>query len=169
MRFCFSNYLTILLLLIINLGQTLGECAIAGVWTELPNTKIVDVGPPNPPPPSGTLENVINAWSGAAMDTINNRLFIWGGGHNDYAGNEIYMLDLTAKTMERFWGPSPNSDEYWTGPCPDPLDSKLSDGTPMSRHTYGGLAYLDHVNLFWIFGGFQGMRLRWIWQGYLDL
>ena len=87
------------------------------------------------------------------MDTINSRLFIWGGGHNDYAGNEIYVLDLTAQTMERFWGPSPFSDDFWLGACPDPEDSKLSDGTPISRHTYGGLAYLEHVNLFWIYGG----------------
>ena len=153
MRLFPSHYLRILLLLLIALGHPLGDHVFGGTWTELPNTKIQDVGPPNSPPPSGRLGSVIGAWSGAAMDTINNRLFIWGGGHNDYAGNEIYVLDLTAKTMERFWGPSPNSDDHWKKRCPDPKDSKLSDGTPMSRHTYGGLAYLEHVNLFWIYGG----------------
>ena len=158
MRVSSCNFLTILLLLIINLSPALSESAIAGVWTELPNTKIADVGPPNPPPPSGHLKNVINAWSGAALDTINSRLYIWGGGHNDYAGNEIYILDLTANTMERFWGPSPNSDDHWLKSCPDPKDSKVSDGTPISRHTYGGLAYLEHVNLFWIYGGSRHVR-----------
>ena len=152
MRLFPSHYLRILLLFLIALGHPLGDHVFGGTWTELPNTKIQDVGPPDPPPP-GRLGSVIGAWSGAAMDTINNRLFIWGGGHNDYAGNEIYILNLTAKTMERFWGPSPVSDDFWMGACPDPTDSKLSDGTPMSRHTYGGLAYLEHVNLFWAFGG----------------
>ena len=153
MRIIPSSYLRILLLLLMALGQPLGNLASAGTWTELPNTKIEDVGPPNPPPPSGPLRNVVNAWSGAAMDTVNNRLFIWGGGHNDYAGNEIYVLNLNTQSMERFWGPSPSSDDFWFGACPDPTDSKVADGTPMSRHTYGGLAYLEHVNLFWIFGG----------------
>ena len=153
MRMIPSSYLRILLLLLLTLSHPLSDSASAGTWTELPNTKIRDVGPPNPPPPSGSLTNVINAWSGAAMDTINNRLFIWGGGHNDYAGNEIYVLNLNTQSMERFWGPSPSSDDFWFGACPDPTDSKVADGTPMSRHTYGGLAYLEHVNLFWIFGG----------------
>ena len=152
MRIIPSSYLKILLLLFMTLGHPLGEHASAGTWTELPNTKIQGVAPPKPAP-SGKLSNVINAWSGAAMDTVNNRLFIWGGGHNDYAGNEIYLLDLAAKTMERFWGPSPSSDDFWFGRCPSDKNSQLSDGTPMSRHTYGGMVYLEHVNLFWIFGG----------------
>jgi len=40
-------------------------------------------------------------------DTKSNRLIIWGGGHGDYFGNEVYGLDLNNMTMSRLTEPSP--------------------------------------------------------------
>lgn len=53
-------------------------------------------------------KNVINAQSGAAADTRRNRLYLWGGGHGDYSGNEIYALDLNASpvTLRRVTDPT---------------------------------------------------------------
>ena len=38
--------------------------------------------------------NQIIPWSGAAADDNNQRLIVWGGGHSDYAGNEVSVLNL---------------------------------------------------------------------------
>jgi chitodextrinase len=112
-------------------------------WTALPNTKLKTVCP------GGGCENVINAWSGGVADTQRNRLIIWGGGHDDYYGNEVYALDLNANpaTLTRITNPSPANPDHST--CP----TTLSDGNPNSRHTYNGLAYMANVDKMFAFNG----------------
>src|SRR5882724_309805 len=79
-------------------AQTGGIPSTLG-WYEIPNTKLRSVCPPNGFGGSGyafadNCWTVLEAWNSAAMDTARNRLIIWGGGHSDYSGNEIYALDL---------------------------------------------------------------------------
>ncbi|MBI2669681.1 MAG: DUF2341 domain-containing protein [Candidatus Yanofskybacteria bacterium] len=122
-------------------------------WNELLNTKIRAVCPPNNF--GGTTydfgffcEWVTGAWGGAMADTMRDRLIIWGGGHNDYYGNEIYSLNLGANpiTMTRLNDPSvPIADSS----CPE----TMADGKPNSRHTYGGLAYVQHADRMYAHGG----------------
>lgn len=115
-----------------------------GQWMELPNTKIRSVLPN--PLPIGSPDAIILAWGGAAADTSRNRLIVWGGGHNDYYGNELYALDLTTKSMLRITDPSPiGSQSRCLGTLPD--------GNPASRHTYANLAYMPHVDRMFAFGG----------------
>jgi hypothetical protein len=91
------------------------------------------------------------AWSGGAYDTKRDRLIIWGGGHGDYGGNEIYAFDINTLTWARIWGPSPIADiEAQTSQRCVPT---YADGNPVSRHTYGGLQYLPVQDRFWIQGG----------------
>jgi uncharacterized repeat protein (TIGR01451 family) len=90
----------------------------------------------------------MNAWSGGAYDTHQDRLLIWGGGHNDYGGNEIYAFDVNTLSWSRIWGPSPDIPEAG-GPCSE----TYADGNPVSRHTYDGLAYLPAIDAFWSNGG----------------
>lgn len=88
---------------------------------------------------------VINAWSGAALDSRRNRLVLFGGGHGDYGGNELYAFDCSRLAWERL-----------TDPYPEPKDDgsdRNPDGTPQSRHSYGGLAYLAHVDRLFALGG----------------
>src|SRR5881394_4000718 len=64
-------------------------------WQELPNTKLQDACPPDNFGGQNYAFNfncrmVISAWGGAIADTSRNRLILWGGGHSDYAGNELY-------------------------------------------------------------------------------
>ncbi len=101
-------------------------------WYQIPNTQMINVCP------SGlNCANVIMPWSGGIADTSRNRLIVWGGGHSDYSGNEVYALDLNALTINRLNNPSPSASS-----CVE----VLSDGTPPSRHTYDGLAYITHAD-----------------------
>ena len=116
-------------------------------WTELPNTKLNAVCPHDSPdyPFSKNCFQVVGAWSGGIADIARNRLIIWGGGHNDYFGNELYFLDLADQKLKRLNDPSPIA----TGT----KDVELSDHTPNSRHTYGGLAHLAHADRMFVYGG----------------
>jgi hypothetical protein len=116
----------------------------AGKWMELPNTKIRSVLPD--PAQQGYAPSLVQAWNGGTVDTLRNRLLVWGGGHADYWGNEMYALDLASLTIQRIVEPSPKTSE---ANC----TSALPDGTPVSRHTYDGLAYIAHADRFFAVDG----------------
>jgi Kelch motif len=128
-----------------------GKIPDAPGWYEIPNTKLGSVCPPNTPqyPFSSTCMNIIAAWSGGIADQSRNRMIIWGGGHNDYFGNELYALDLNQLSMTRLNDPSP----LYPGPPPLPCKPMMPDGKPNTRHTYGGLTYVPHADRMYVFGG----------------
>jgi hypothetical protein len=132
-------------------GNTGGSGPFSVGWTSLTNTKLQGVCPPDSGgyPFSFDCQYVLSAWSGGIADTKRNRLIIWGGGHNDYYGNEIYSLNLNSNpvTLTRLNNPSPINSN--TAQCP----TTLSDGNPNSRHTYDGLTYLSSVDKMLAFGG----------------
>ncbi len=123
-------------------------------WTAIPNSIMHTVCPANEPGGGyqfySMCPNVVNAWNGGVFDTKRNRLIIWGGGHGDYSGNEIYSLDLNAnpKRFQRLTSPSIPVPSM-TAPCSD----AMPDGDPTSRHTYGMLAYLAHADRLWAYSG----------------
>lgn len=89
---------------------------------------------PNPAPP-GSPWAVIAAWSGGAYDSKRDRLIVWGGGHSDYSGNEIYAFNVNTLTWQRVNNPSLDvGGSEASGVYPD--------GKPRSRHTYDGVEYL---------------------------
>lgn len=120
-----------------------------GQWYEVPNSHIRAVVPV--PTPAGDPSNVVDAWSGGTYDTQGDRLLVWGGGHADYGGNEIYAFSLRSLTWSRIWGPSPVAmiDAQFGGSCVE----TYPDGNPVARHTYGGLAYVPSINSMLIYGG----------------
>src|SRR5436190_2252829 len=77
----------------------------AGQWLELPNTKISSVLPN--PLPKGYAPYLVEAWNGGTVDTNRSRLLVWGGGHSDYWGNEMYAVDLATLSIKRIVDPSP--------------------------------------------------------------
>jgi len=80
------------------------------------------------------------------MDTTRNRLIVWGGGHSDYSGNELYALDLNNLSITRLTAPGVPV----ASACPE----SIVNGTqPNSRHTYDGIEYMPNVDRLWIFGG----------------
>lgn len=117
-------------------------------WHALSNTKLRSVCA-NVSSLNGTLgcSAVTEAWGGAAMDTSRNRLIIWGGGHSDYEGNEVYALNVGTATVQRLNNPSLNPP----GTCSH--SGSMPDGTPVSRHTYNHLTYIAHADRLYAFGG----------------
>ncbi len=111
----------------------------AGQWLELPNTKIRSVLPSVAQ--QGYPPNIVKAWNGGTVDAHRSRLLVWGGGHADYWGNEMYALDLPSLSIKRIVEPSPRTSE---ADC----TSALPDNTPTSRHTYDGLTYIAHADRF---------------------
>lgn len=110
-----------------------------GQWLELPNTKIRSVLPS--PLPGGYPTAITEAWSGGTVDPLRNRLLVWGGGHSDYAGNEVYALDLPTMSIKRVVEPSSQTS---SSNC----TASLPDGKPTSRHTYDGLTFITHADRF---------------------
>jgi hypothetical protein len=114
-------------------------------WHVLPNTDLLRVCPADQSV-HGVVgcKAVISTWNGAAADTKRNRLILWGGGHTDYYGNEVYTLDLNVGRMLRLIDATPN---------PVHCVETQADGRPSSRHTYDDLAYLAHLDKLFSFGG----------------
>src|SRR5581483_9270914 len=104
-----------------------------GHWYQFPSSQMQTVAPN--PAPSGSVAAVMNAWSGGVYDTDRDQLVVWGGGHTDYAGNEVYAFGPLGGTPT--W-------RRLTNPSNPPADStpRGSDGRPVSRHTYNLLAYM---------------------------
>jgi hypothetical protein len=123
-------------------------------WTALPNTLLQSVCPPNNFNNLGynfsdNCTNVIAAWGGGIGDMARSRLIVWGGGHHDYLGNELYALSLSDQKLTRLNNPG---SPLITDPNATDVEA-LGDGTPNSRHTYGGLAYIAHADRMFVFGG----------------
>jgi hypothetical protein len=120
----------------------------ANSWLEIPHSLLKAVTPDMAVYPKirGNTgpASVVVAWSGAALDTKRSRLILWGGGHADYHGNELYAFDVPTLAWQRI-----------TDPFPDPVhDQQINaDGTPNARHTYNGLAYIAHADRFFACGG----------------
>ncbi len=96
-------------------------------------------------------QNVVYAWNSGALDQKRGRLYVWGGGHNDYYGNEIYALDVHRRSLARITDPAPPAN-----PSAKPVESELApyDGSqPNSRHTYDGLTFMDDHHVLWAFSG----------------
>jgi hypothetical protein len=86
------------------------------------------------------------AWSGGAFDSKRNRMIVWGGGHTDYAGNEIYALNLNNQTITRLTDPGL--------PVATSCVEAIANGTqPNSRHTYDGVEYMPNVDRLFAFSG----------------
>jgi chitodextrinase len=91
---------------------------------------------------------ITDAWSGGAFDTSRNRLLIWGGGHGDYAGNEVYALELDTLILRRLNDPSiPVRDGCGSN------GGTYAYGKPAARHSYTNLAYLPNQDAMFFFGG----------------
>lgn len=87
--------------------------------------------------------SAVTAYSGGVWDSDHRLMLLWGGGHDDYAGNEVYAFSTQTLTWSRLGPPS-------LGPYERDI---LDDGRPVSRHTYDGLTFLPGVGRMWAVGG----------------
>lgn len=108
--------------------------------------------------------NEVVPWSGGAIDDAHQRLIVWGGGHSDYAGDEVFVLNLSGTPSWQLLTNPTTPVPYvadgnnWEGLSPYYV--RLSDGghyqagaAPASRHTYNGLQYVPYQNKLYSFGG----------------
>lgn len=105
-----------------------------GRWYQFPNSRMDAVRPPGTG--TGTVAPIMLAWGSGIFDSDRERLVVWGGGHNDYSGNEPYAF-----------GPVNSANPQWTrltDPSNPPANNTphAPDGRPVSRHTYNLLTYL---------------------------
>lgn len=113
-------------------------------WYEIKNTSLAPVCMPLGMLGDAYCEGLTGAWNSGIADTKRNRLVLWGGGHADYSGNEVYALDLNTQKMLRLDMPSVS-----TSACVE----TDTDGTPTSRHTYGGVSYVPTMDKMFMHGG----------------
>ena len=108
--------------------------------------------------------NQIIPWSGGAGDDNSQQLIVWGGGHTDYAGDEVSVLNLNGTpSWQAFTSPTyPVPYEWdgndWEGLQPyfvRPVDGGIPQpgATPASRHTYNSVQYVPYQNKLYSFGG----------------
>jgi len=94
--------------------------------------------------PDGASGAVVRAWSSAAWDSQRGDLIIYGGGHANYAGNEVYVLDGQSGLWSR-------------GSLPSRLESGtlyvVDNAAPQAAHTYDNNLYLPINDRFITFGG----------------
>jgi len=89
---------------------------------------------------------VMNDWCGGAFATgfgSMGGLVVWGGGHNGYGGNELYVFNLATRLWERYTEPSNYSASSCNGST-----GAYPDGAPCPPHTYAYLGYQPKTNSF---------------------
>lgn len=132
-------------------------------WTALPaSTSLQGSGacPPNnfggdPYQFAENCSNVIRAWNGAVADTVKNRLIIWGGGHVNYYGNEIYSLNLAANPITLTRAKDPTVPTNWTNNtnCVESIPPGTTGFAPNSREDYEGLAFIPSADVMYAING----------------
>ncbi|HMV62538.1 MAG TPA: Ig-like domain-containing protein, partial [Rhodocyclaceae bacterium] len=89
------------------------------------------------------------AWPSFAWDSNRGDLILYGGGHANYSGNDVYRWHGTTRKWERAALPSElllNPPGFYT-----PIDGP--DAGPPSSHTYDNSLFLPIIDRFIVFGG----------------
>lgn len=104
-------------------------------------------------PPFGIL-----GFSGMALDSGHRKLLLFGGGHNDYWGNEVWAWDIDRRVWQKMYEPDRFIDmtreEALKG-----VDNQRQPGVwlpskrPITRHTYGSICFLEHQGMMLAGGG----------------
>jgi hypothetical protein len=122
-----------------------------GQWFEIPNTSIRSVDPSPTPAGNTGPRSKIDTWTSIGVDTRTSRVYsLAGGGHSDYAGNEVDMMDLEDPSGNPTWvqllAPTQAAQ---VGNC----TSYYADDHPASRHSYYGITLNEFGDRFMLFGG----------------
>lgn len=93
-------------------------------------TTLRSVQPSPAPTGNNSPTGLINSWSSGVAGIYNGRrgYFMFGGGHQDYSGNEVYFLDA----FDRRWYRIKDNTTNLSGGTA----TAYADGTPRVPHTY---------------------------------
>lgn len=126
-----------------------------GAWSPISLNTLSDVDPQRDPEANPRYPNnapwrgnsgqtgVIDAWNGGAFASgygESGSLIVWGGGHQDYYGNEIYAFDLKTLRWNRVTKPYAGTISY---PYTDGI---FPDGSPSPPHIYDQIEYFPPTN-----------------------
>lgn len=134
----------------------------SGMWAEIPMGGTLDavdpidnaaINPNYPSAPEWSLTvnrqaNVVAAWCGAAYDDTTDKMWLGlGGGHSDYAGNEVYKCDFLSDTptWELVRNPSGAIGNLLTTNDGQEASGLYSDGRPRATHGYNKWTYVPNV------------------------
>jgi hypothetical protein len=96
------------------------------------------------------ISAIIGAWSSFAWDSNRGNMILYGGGHANYGGNEIYTWQSSTLLWQRSSLPTqielPPGGYYWR--------TVGNDVSPLSAHTYDNNVFLTQIDRFLTFGGF---------------
>ena len=126
-----------------------------GSWVQVNHNRLQDVWTPKDHRLSYThlgdnLAGIIGAWSSFAWDSTRGDLLLYGGGHANYGGNDVYRWRSASLLWQRAALPSQIS------PVPGILYGMPVDGAdhaPASMHTYDNTLFLPLMDRFITFGG----------------
>ncbi len=90
-------------------------------------------------------QQIIAAWSSFAWDSNRGNLILFGGGHANYAGDEVYIWN--GSTQQWSYACLPSALDQYN----EPVDGGLY--SPQSSHTYDNQLYLPKADRFVTFGG----------------
>lgn len=116
----------------------------ADVWTP-EELRPLDVNGGGASPPS----KIIIAWSSFAWDSNRGDLILYGGGHANYPGNDVYRWHGSSRVWER--GSLPSDITKDASGNYTALDGP--DAAPAAAHTYDSNIFLPIVDRFLTFGG----------------
>ncbi|MBU2705055.1 DUF1080 domain-containing protein [Zooshikella marina] len=125
-----------------------------GSWRQVSLNRFDDVWVPAGLRPLFGLSNpepdrIIAAWSSFAWDSQRGDLVLYGGGHANYTGNEVYRWRGTTRQWERASLPSEIiQDDFGNWRAVDGVDA-----APSSAHTYDNTLYLPFHDRVLTFGG----------------
>ena len=125
-----------------------------GAWLRANTNNFSDVWAPAELRPldnggNPTPSRIIGAWSSFDWDSKRADLIIYGGGHANYSGNDVYRWRASSRQWERMSLPSEvkqDSSKNYVA-----IDGALN--APASAHTYDNNIYLPVADKFLSFGG----------------
>jgi Ca2+-binding RTX toxin-like protein len=134
--------------------HSLLAAAPEGSWLKVNLNRFSDVWTPTTqrtgPQSYQNPARIILAWSSMAWDSNRRQLIFWGGGHGNYAGNEVYRFDAISQLWERASLPSdvvaPLGDAQYFA-----VDGPMN--APIAAHTYDNQEFLPLSDRFITFGG----------------
>lgn len=112
------------------------------VWTPLDQRPLAGTSLASP-------DRVISAWSSMAWDPNRGDLLFWGGGHANYAGNEVYRWRSANLLWER--ASLPSEIVFTGGSRYETIDGPFA--SPIAAHTYDSNEFLPLNDRFIVFGG----------------
>ena len=94
-------------------------------------------------------KSIIEAWGAATWDSNRGEYIIWGGGHANYEGNEVYTWSAATLQWER--ASLPSAIVQIAGAHYETVDGY--ENSPISSHAYDNLEFLEVADRMINFGG----------------